>query len=199
MRKELLFIISTLLLILSAIPASAQRLAVSTNAVEWADLVTFNAEAGLAVGQHFSVHAGVKVNPWVYRASKPEARFDDPNGDYERQFQRKKQSYDVSIRWWPWYVYSGWWVDGGVQYMEYDFGGVSNRAREAGDAYGVSLAAGYTYMLNRNWNLDFGAGLWGGYKTYGTYRCTNCGRPVEKGEKPFILPNYLTLAVMYVF
>ena len=200
MTKRLItfFLIAGALLLLS-VPAGAQRYSVSTNFIEWANLVTMNVEGGVAVSQHFSVHAGVRLNPWVWRPGVPDDRFADPAGDDEKQFQNKKQSYCLSARWWPWYVYSGWWGYAKAQYSEYDHGGFLTHQREAGDAYGLGLGVGYTYMLHENWNIEFGAGLWGGKTRYGTYRCTNCGQPVESGQKFFILPDDVMVSLIYIF
>ena len=162
-------------------------------------LGTINAEAGVAVGRNFSVHAGVRYNPWTFRAGDPDDRVTDPIGDDEKQFQNRKQAYDLTLRYWPWYIYSGWWFGLKAQYMEYDYGGFITHPREAGDDYGVGVSAGYTYMLNEHWNLEFGAGIWGGYKKYGSYRCTNCGQPTGGGEKVFILPDDVKVSLMFVF
>ena len=195
--KALLGLVVTLAL--TGQRASAQRFSVSTNAVDWMAIGTINAEAGVAFQRHFSAFAGARVNPWTFRQSQPDDRFDDPLGDEERQFQDKKQAYYAGVRYWPWYIYSGWWFGLKGQYMEYDRGGFIVHQREAGDAWGAGLAAGYTYMLNEYFNIDFGAGVWGGQTNYGTYRCTNCGQPMETGKKWFVLPDYVSVSLMFIF
>lgn len=197
--KVFMFLLSAILLSLLGVQLNAQRVSVSTNCVEWANLATMNIEAGVAVGRHFSIHTGVRVNPWVWRPSSPEERFNDPAGVNERQFQNKKQSYNLSLRYWPWYVFSGWWFNFKGQYSEYDHGGVITHQREAGDAFGAGLGFGYSYLLHKHWNLDFGVGLWGGYKKYGSYRCTNCGQPLDSGWKYFIMPDDVIVSLVYVF
>ena len=184
---------------LLGVPAGAQRFAVSTNLVEWANLGTVNAEAGMAVAQHFSLHAGVRYNNWTFRKGDPEARFSDPEGDLERQFQNRKQAYSVGFRYWPWYIYSGWWAYARGQYMEYNRGGLIRHSAEEGDAYGLGLGFGYTRMLHRNWNIEFGAGAWGGVTNYTSYRCTNCGSVTAQGTKPFVLPDDVFISIIYIF
>lgn len=186
-------------LVAGELAASAQRVSFGTNAVEWANLVTVNAEAGVAVGQHFSIHAGFRYNPWTWLPSDPMDRFEDPIGDSEQQFQNKKQSYELSLRWWPWYIYSDWWFALKAQYSEYDYGGFITHPREAGDAFGAGVMAGYTYMLTEHWNLEFGVGVWAGYKKYGTYRCTNCGQPTGSGETFFVMPDDVKVSLVYIF
>ena len=185
--------------LLFCLKASAQQFSVSTNVVDWVAVGTVNAEGGVALQRHFSAFAGFRINPWVFRSGNPEDRFEDPLGDEERQFQDKKQAYYAGVRYWPWYIFSGWWVGMRGQYMEYDRGGFIVHEREAGDAWGIGLSGGYSYMLNENFNIDFGMGFWGGQTNYGTYRCTNCGQPVENGKKWFVLPDYIAVSLMYIF
>lgn len=187
------------ILTLLTLQANAQRISVATNAVEWANLGTVNAEAGVAVSKHFSVHAGFRYNPWTFNQSDPLARFEDPLGERESQFQNRKQAYELSLRYWPWYVYSGWWFSLKGQYMEYDRGGIFTRPREAGDSYGAGLMAGYSYILHKNWNIEFGIGAWGGYNSYGSYRCTNCGQPVAEGTRFFFMPDDVKVSLVLIF
>ena len=103
------------------------------------------------------------------------------------------------MRYWPWYVYSGWWVGGKVQYQEYNWGGLTSDKTEEGDRFGAGISAGYTYMLAPHVNLDFGLGLWGGYDKYKRYSCPVCGLTEASGDRFFILPNDVTLALSFVF
>lgn len=179
--------------------ASAQRYSVSTNAVEWLNLGTINAEAGVAVSQHFSVHAGMRYNNWSFRQGDPAVRYTDLEGEGEQQFENRKQSYDLKLRWWPWHIYSGWSGYVKAQYMEYNRGGFITHPSEEGDALGGGVGGSYTYMLNKNWNIEFGAGIWGGWTKYTSYRCTNCGQKTGEGEKLFLLPDDVMLSFIYVF
>lgn len=188
-----------LALLLFGVNARAQRFSVSTNLVEWANLGTVNGEAGVALAQHLSLHAGARYNNWTFRKGDPEDRFTDPSGDTERQFENRKQAYSLGVRYWPWYVYSGWWAYVRGQYMEYNRGGLFHHEAEEGDAVGVGLGFGYTLMIHRQWNIEFGAGGWAGYTNYRTYRCTNCGSVVDSGRKSFILPDDLFISFIYVF
>ena len=83
--------------------------------------------------------------------------------------------------------------------MEYNRGGLFHHTAEEGDAFGVGIGAGYTHILSRNWNIEFGAGLWGGQTAYRTYRCTNCGSVVDQGRKFFILPDDVFISLIFVF
>lgn len=164
----------------------AQQWAISTNLLGYADLGTLNAEASYAPVRHWSVGVGVKYNPFTF-----------PKRD--SQFQQRHQTWYAAARWWPWHSYSGWWLAAKMQYQEYNVGGIVSQKTEEGDRVGAGLGAGFTYMLTSHLNLDFGLGVWGGYKWYKVYACPRCGITLDSGSKPFVLPNDLIVSLSYVF
>lgn len=186
MRNLKVFISLSIIFISGGI-ASAQRFSVGTNAIDWASLGTMNIDAGVAVAQRFSIHAGAELNPWTYIP-----------GDQEKEFQARQRSFWAGLRWWPWHVYSGWWVAGEARYSTYNLGGILKRDTEEGDAYGAGAYGGYSIMLNEWLNLDLGIGIWGGYKKYTRYACPVCGVRTEQGAKGFVLPD-ARVAIMFVF
>lgn len=181
-------IIITLLLIALPIFCSAQDWSVSTNAMDYVNLGTMNAEASMATGRHISINASARINPWTFH-----------KGDPSKQMQNRQQTYAVGVRYWPWHIYSGWWMSGMAQYQEYNRGGIISATTEEGDAYGLSIGAGYSLMLHEHWNLDFGLSLWGGQKTFVTYACPSCGKITDKGAKWFFMPNDLRVSIAYIF
>ncbi len=179
--------------------AAAQQVSVSTNAIEWLNLGTINGELGVSVSRHFSIHVGARYNPWTFIRGDTKARYTDPLGETEKQFENRKQAYNLSVRWWPWYIYSGWWWYVRGQYMEYNRGGLFTHTAEEGDNVGGGIGVGYTYMLHKHWNIEFGAGIWAGQSKYTSYRCTNCGTVLDKGTKFFVLPDDVFVSIIYVF
>ena len=180
-------ILSILLLILSVQMAGrAQSASVSTNVVGYADFLTINAEASYGVARHWSIDAGFMYNPWTFKSEWGGAR-------------NERRTVYAGTRYWPWNVYSGWWIGAKAQWEEYSRGGISSPQTEEGDAYGVGASAGYSLMLHRNLNLDFGLGLWGGYKKYTVYRCPSCGKIDESGAKAFIMPSDVSVSLMFTF
>ena len=126
------FLLTILLSAGLTLPAGAQRYSVGTNAVDWMALGTLNAEASAAVSPKVSLHAGAALNPWTFRAGKPES-----------QMQMRHNSYWGGLRWWPWHVYSGWWAGASLRYSVYNGGGVLSRESEEGDAFGMGLWGGW--------------------------------------------------------
>ena len=186
--KKIIVLLAFLALSVSA-AHSQQRYSISTNLVGWGYLGTINAEAGIAVTQHWSLMAGYKYNPWTFKKGVP-----------GEQHQSRQQTYNVGFRVWPWHVYSGWWVGAKAQYQEYNRGGLLNRQEtEEGDAVGLGISAGYTLMIDKYLNLEFGLGGWGGHTWYTKYSCPNCGMLLESGNKWFLLPNDVLVTIMLVF
>ena len=181
-------LIITLFLAAMPILCRAQDWSASTNLMDYVCLGTINAEVSGAAGRHITINASARVNPWTFH-----------KGDPAKQMQNRHQTYAAGIRYWPWHIYSGWWFSGMTQYQEYNIGGIFSQKTEEGDAYGLSLGAGYSLMLHEHLNLDFGLSIWGGQKTYITYACPSCGRITDKGAKWFILPNDIRISIAYIF
>ena len=148
--------------------ASAQRLSVATNVLDYADFGTLNVEGDVAVARQWTLVAGAKYNPFLFKADTPEP------------LSARQQLYAAGVRFWPWHVFSGWWIGGKVQYQEYNRGGIRS-------------------MLHPHLNVSVGAGVWGGFQRYTIYSCPVCGVTEESGEKTFLLPNDLALTLSYVF
>lgn len=179
--------LTAIILLLCSVRLSAQQWSVGTNLLGYANMGTLNVEASVAVARHITLVADAQLNPWTF------ARLS------ESQKQNRSQSYAAGIRWWPWYVYSGWWVSAKARYEEYNRGGWKGPLTQEGDAFGASLGLGYTLMIAETFNLEIGAGLWGGRKIYTTYACPACGSVVEKGRGWFISPADMMLSLVFIF
>lgn len=123
--------------------------AFSVNLVDYASLGTVQGSIQYGISRHVSIDAAARVN-------------------------RRSQTFSAGARWWPWYIYSGWWVKGLAQ--------IENKE----EAYGAGLSLGYSLLLSRWLNLDFGVGGWG-------------GRRGTEDRSWFLAPNEITAALMFVF
>lgn len=169
--------------------SSAQKAALGTNVVQWADLGCINLEGSFAVAQHFTVNVGGRYDPWYFRRGT------------EDQFQNRKRGAWMGVRYWPWYTYSGWFFQLKGQWQEYNhfFPGVTE-VKEEGDCFGAGLAAGYAIMINRHFNIEFGAGVWGGGKIYNEDLLPEMGRRItSRARGAFILPDDVCVTMYYVF
>lgn len=179
-------VIIACLVALVGIPIRAQEISVATNLLDYANFGTLNVEAAYGLTRHWSVSAGAKYNPFTF-------------GSGDGTILQRQQTYAVGARWWPWHIFSGWWLSGKMQYQEFNSGGIQSRRTKQGDRVGSSLSLGYSYMLSKHLNLEFGLGVWGGYELFKTYSCQHCGSIVDEGGTFFLLPNDMILSLSYVF
>jgi hypothetical protein len=78
-------------------------------------------------------------------------------------------------------------------------GGLVSRETEEGDKVGLVLSAGYTYMISKHFNVEFGIGVWGGRAWYRRFSCPVCGLTVKDGKKWFLFPDDFMISLAYVF
>ena len=167
----------------------ATPVSLSTDIVDWANFGTINLEAGAGLGRHLSVTAGAKYNPWSFKTQK-----------LGLQLYNKQTTAYAGLRYWPWYVFSGWWIGAQTQYTQYAETGIWRHALDTGSAVGGGLSLGYTLMLHEKLNLEFGAGAWAGRRYKQTlYCCPECMDVRESGSSNFIALNDISVALMYVF
>lgn len=181
-------VLAVVLMLLCSKSAMGQRVSVSTNLLDYLNLATLNVEASYAFSRHWSLGAEIRYNPWTFRKAGSGG-----------QFQNRLQSYSLSGRYWLWHTYSGWWFSGKAQYQEYNSGGIFSASAGEGDRFGAGVSAGYTYMLHPHLNIEFGLGLWGGFRKYKVYSCTSCGITEKSGTGGFILPDGVKISLAYVF
>ena len=78
---------------LGAVAATAQTWAVAVNTADAVELGTIGIEGSAAVGQHWSIHAGAKVNPWTFgKVNKGDALFQEPNPDQKQNRKQREQN-----------------------------------------------------------------------------------------------------------
>lgn len=179
-------LICALLALLPFLHAEAQELALSTNVMDYVNFGTLNLEASYGFARHWSVDAGVKYNPFSF-------------GEGESAVQNRQRSVSAGARYWPWHIYSGWWIAGSVRYQEYNSGGMTGPETSEGDRLGSGLQGGYAYMVSPHFNLNFGAGAWVGRDVYKVYACPRCGRVLDHGSKFFFLPSDIIVSLSFIF
>ena len=89
MKKLIATLLSLLFIIFfGAAAATAQTWAVAVNAADAVELGTIGVEGSAAVGQHWSIHANAKVNPWTFGRRDTSA---DNNGLFQSPNPTHKQ------------------------------------------------------------------------------------------------------------
>ena len=171
----------------ASVPACAQRISMSTDLLGYACLGTLNADVSYSMSKRWSIGVGLRYNPFTFNS-----------GDPQNQLQLRQRSLSLGARLWPWHTGSGWWFAGKIRGQEYNWGGLLSRETEEGIRFGAGIYSGYTHMLSRHFSLEFGLGLWGGYRSYRKYSCQKCGTTVDRGHGAFMLPDDISLSLVYV-
>ena len=166
----------------------AQKVAVSTNLLDYVNFGTINCEIGLGLSQHFSIYVQGRYNPFEYKFVRG-----------SRQVNNKQLSTALGVKYWLWHTYSGLFVSGQVACSRYNRGGITSDTTYEGDAVGMTLGVGYALMLKEHLNLDFGLGVMGGYTHYTRYSCPSCGRIENKGKRLFLAPDNVLVQLSYLF
>ena len=188
MGKRLL--LAAAVVLLSVLPVSAQKWSVQTNLLDYLALGTLNAEVGMSVSQHFSIFAGGRFNPWEFKA-----------GDPEVIVRNQQQTAYLGMRYWTWYVNSGFWAGIKAQYLNFSNTGIWREAlKEGKGGIGGGLSLGYTYRLGKHVNLEASAGAWAGkFREYHFYSSPAKQYVREEGPKAVIYPDNLAISIVYVF
>lgn len=156
----------------------------STNFLDWANFGSMNLSASVSLQRRVTLGASASYNPWTFRYG-------------DSYVYNRHRTFGVHCDIWPWHVSAGWSLRVGLQQKQYAVGGLFSLTEE-GNAWGAGVAFNYSRLLSRDWNLKFGAGLWGGKKTYTRYRCPGCGRRMEEGSAWFVAPYGMAVSLVYV-
>lgn len=184
-KKTILIIIA----ITVSIAANAQRISVGTNLLQWANLGTINAEFSYAPARHITITASARFNNWQFDTKQEHLIL-----------QNKQKTASLGFRYWPWYVYSGWWFGIKGQYKDFATSGIWRPALNTGSSVGAGISAGYTFLLHERLNLDFGIGAWGGRMLKHTlYECPVCLDIRETGPKWFAGIDEISISIIYIF
>jgi len=186
MKRLFLFIAA--LLLLSSSVARAQKFEIGTNLLQWANLGTYNGELSYAISRHYSIMLGARYNDRQIDKS-----------DKHVIIQNRQASVYAGMRYWPWYTNSGLWFGGRMQLKKYASSGIWRSALEEATCAGLGASAGYTIMISKHFNIDFGLGFWGGYMfDYNLYDCPICMNLREHRQKFFIAPDEISVSLILV-
>ncbi len=155
---------------------------IGTNLLGWAYFGTANFEFNASLSNKFSVFAGGKYNDLQFVTKGHKEVFNNQISGY------------AGVKWWPWFVNTGWWVGIKGQYSDFSTAGIQSSYQRDGIAVGGGLSGGYSFMLGSHFNLDLGAGVWGGaYLDYVDYQAP------DKKPGMFVKMDNIQVSFIYIF
>ena len=186
-------LISAFLVIVAAVPAVSQNVAVKTNALYWAT-TTPNIGVEASMCKKHSVQLFYGFNPWK-----------ESGGD---QTSFRHWVLNPEYRYWFCEAFNGWFVgahlNGGqfnVASIDMPFGLLDELKdhRYEGWFAGGGISAGYQWVMSKHWNLEASLGIGYDYIKYDKFKCGECGEKLFSGHKNYFGPTKLALSVLYIF
>ena len=84
------------------------------------------------------------------------------------------------------------------KFLGTDFSQLRN-SRYQGWMGGAGVAYGYSWILDRHWNLEAEIGIGWIYATYDKYPCAVCGTKLDSGNHNYFGPTKAAINLVYVF
>ncbi len=170
--------IAVIFLLAFAGTASAQKVAVKTNALYWAT-ATPNIGMEFAMGDRWTFELAGGYNPWTF--------------DKEKNIKAKHFLLTPEVRYWFCESFNGHFIGLNANYTQFNVGGVHVlnpfyqskgdgpfidaclNSRVEGWAAGAGLTYGYSWIISPRWNMEFNLGLGYWYAGYDRYESRKCG------------------------
>lgn len=172
-------------------PAEPERYrwAISTNITKWAFLGTMNMGVHFPVANRVSADLFGRYNPWTFNKES-----------VDRRMTWRERTIAAGLTFYANRCFeTGFYLGAGVQYMQFNRGGVFSDKVYEGYAYGAYLKLGYLVSINDHWKFAAGLGAFGGYADYNVYTCNVCGRKIDAAKGWRIAPDTVNLSIVYVF
>ncbi len=196
MRRYLRLILITVLWISTEVAVSQDR-SVKTNVLSDATLSP-SASVEMTVAPQWSVDLSGSLNAWTL--SGGEKRW-------------KHWAVQPEARYWFCRPFAGHFVGAHLLGGQYNIGGLDLGFKFPGTDFGklkdyryqcwfvgAGIAYGYSWILDRHWNLEAEIGLGWSYTRYDRFECRDCGKRLEE-DKPhnYVGPTKAAINLVYVF
>ncbi|WP_304966700.1 DUF3575 domain-containing protein [Duncaniella muris] len=189
-------IIAILLLAVFAAPcAKAQNVGLKTNLLYDALLSpTVGVEVGVA--PKWTVDLSGTLNAWTVNDHRWKQWMVQPEGRY--WFCQRFAGHFVAA-----HALGGQFnfgnIDADFKFLGTDFSKLKDE-RYQGWMAGAGVAYGYSWILNRNWNIEAELGIGWVYSRYDVYRCADCGKKIRENESHnYFGPTKVAVNLIYVF
>ncbi len=175
---------------------AAKDIAVKTNLIDDA-LLDVNVGAELAVAPKWSIDVPASFNFWTL--------------SHNRCW--KHWAVQPGIRYWFCEALGGHFAGAHLMGGQYNVGGLDfdfkflgtnlsslKDSRYEGWFVGAGVSYGYSWILNKHWNIEAELGIGWAYTRYDRYPCTRCGRKLQSGKAHnYVGPTKAAINIVYVF
>ena len=206
-------IIAVLAFLASLGTASAQKVAVKSNALYWAT-ATPNLGFEFALGERWTFELEGGYNPWMLNAEK-----NNPwTLDAEKNMKMKHWLVSPEFRYWFCNSFQGHFIGINGNYTQFNIGGLpfampnvfinlSDKApampdlqtsRIQGWAVGAGLTYGYAFPIARRWNMELTCGFGWWYTVYDQFESRECGLFQQTVERHALGPATLGVSFIYM-
>ncbi len=196
MKQTICAWIVTTILICTCQSASAQDVALKTNALADAFM---NPNLGIEIGlaPKWTLDITGEYNGWTlshgrrwkHWAAQPEARywFCDRFSGHFLGIHAHGGQYNIGG------------IDGRVNFLGTDARKLKD-TRYQGWFVGGGIAYGYAWILGKHWNLEAEIGIGYSYTRYDRFKCTGCGKKIETDQPHnYIGPTKAAVNLVYLF
>ncbi len=183
--------------------ASAQKVAVKTNALYWAT-ATPNLGFEFALGDRWTFELEGGYNPWTL--------------DAEKNMKLKHWLVSPEFRYWFCNSFQGHFIGINANYTQFNIGGLPfampalfvnlssdaapmpdfQAARIQGWAAGAGLTYGYVFPIARRWNMELTVGYGWWYANYDQYESRKCGLFQQKVSRHALGPATAGISFIYM-
>lgn len=191
---------SCLLLLVLALFASqnvnAQKVAAKTNFVYDAT-ASINAGLELGLAPKWTLDVSGNFNNWNMSEGRK----------WKHWFVQPELRYWLCDRFsghfFGFHLFGGQYNIGGLdidlKFLGTDFSKLKDH-RYQGWFIGAGVAYGYTWILDKHWNLEAELGLGYGYTRFDRFECVGCGRKIEEDKKHhYVGPTKAAINLVYLF
>ena len=181
--------------------ASAQKVAVKTNALYWAT-TSPNVGMEFALSDRWTLEVTGGYNPWTL--------------DKEKNMKVKHFLVTPEVRYWFCESFNGHFLGLNANYTQYNIGGVHIlnaftpsegdgpfvdsclNSRIEGWAAGAGITYGHSWIISPRWNMELNLGLGYWYTAYDSYENRKCGLFQQTVEKVSLGPTALGVSFIYM-
>ena len=180
--------VAFLLMFLPLHKASAQKVAVKTNALYWATMSpNISAEVGLA--PHWTLEVGGGLNPFTLKNNRKWKHY---------QWQGEAR-YWICERFYRHFI--GIHAGGGelnIARTAFPWPRISSDKRYEGWAVKAGVSYGYSFVLGGRWNMEATVGFGVIHADYDRYGCMSCADLDGHFTKTFLAPTQVGISLIYM-